>query len=81
MDVASVSGIYVQAGAFLAKENADRLLTRLTRIAKFKISPKRQNGKLYYRVRVGPIASVDEADAILEKVLMDGQKGAAIVVE
>ncbi len=81
VDVASVSGIYVQAGAFLAKENADRLLTRLTRIAKFKISPKRQNGKLYYRVRVGPIASVDEADAILEKVLMDGQKGAAIVVE
>jgi rare lipoprotein A len=74
-------GIFVQAGAFLARENADRLLARLKSIANFKISPKRQDGKLYYRVRVGPIASVDEADAILEKVLMDGQKGAAIVVE
>lgn len=81
VDVASASGIYVQAGAFLARENANRLLTRLKSIASFKISPKRQDGKLYYRVRVGPIASVDEADAILEKVLMDGQRGAAIVVE
>ena len=79
--VASEGGIYVQAGAFLARENADRLLRRLKSIAEFRISTKRQDGKLYYRVRVGPIASVDEADAILEKVLMDGQKGAAIVVE
>ncbi len=81
VEVASASGIYVQAGAFLAKENANRLMARLKAIAPFKISPKRQDGKLYYRVRVGPIASVDQADAILEQVLMDGQKGAAIVVE
>ncbi len=79
--VASEGGIYVQAGAFLARENADRLLRRLKAIADFRISTKRQDGKLYYRVRVGPIASVGEADAILEKVLMDGQKGAAIVIE
>lgn len=79
--VDTTGGIFVQAGAFLAKENAERLLTRLKPIEKFRISPKRQDGKLYYRVRVGPISSVDEADAILEKVLMDGQKGAAIVVE
>lgn len=81
VQVASRGGMYVQAGAFLAKENATRLLARLKPIAAFQISPKRQDGKLYYRVRVGPISSVDEADAILEKVLMDGQKGAAIVVE
>ena len=79
--VATDGGIFVQAGAFLARENADRLLRRLKTIADFRISPKRQDGKLYYRVRVGPIASVGEADAILEKVLMDGQKGAAIVIE
>lgn len=77
----SPGGIFVQAGAFLAKENAERLLARLKPIARFKISPKRHDGKLYYRVRVGPIGTVEEADAILEKVLMDGQKGAAIVVE
>ena len=81
VEVAAVSGIYVQAGAFLARENAERLLRRLTPIANFRISTKRIDGKLYYRVRVGPIASVAQADSILEKVLMDGQKGAAIVVE
>lgn len=79
--VPTVGGVYVQAGAFLARENAERLLARLKSIAAFTISPKRQDGKMYYRVRVGPIDSVEEADAILEKVLMDGQKGAAIVVE
>jgi len=32
-------------------------------------------------VRAGPIASVEEADDILDRVLRDGQKGAQIVVE
>jgi rare lipoprotein A len=73
--------IYVQAGAFLARENAERLLKRLRSIADFKISPKTTDGKVYYRVRAGPIDSVEDADAILDDVLSDGQKGAQIVVE
>lgn len=73
--------IYVQAGAFLARENAVRLLARLKPIADFEISPRNIGGKLYYRVRAGPISSVEDADAILERVLRDGQKGAQIVVE
>lgn len=73
--------VYVQAGAFLARENAARLLTRLKPIADFEISPRNIGGKLYYRVRAGPIASVEEADDILDRVLRDGQKGAQIVVE
>ncbi|BCW89196.1 Endolytic peptidoglycan transglycosylase RlpA [Alphaproteobacteria bacterium SO-S41] len=80
----AVSGrglIYVQAGAFLARENADRLLRRLRSIAQFSISPKNIEGKMYYRVRAGPIDSVDEADGILDEVLRDGQSGAQIVVE
>jgi rare lipoprotein A len=79
--VKSAGRLYVQAGAFLARENAERLLTRLRRIAEFKISAKVHDGKRYYRVRAGPIESVDKADAILDEVLADGQNGAAIVVE
>ena len=30
---------------------------------------------MYYRVRAGPIASVDEADAILDDVLEEGLRG------
>jgi rare lipoprotein A len=73
--------LYVQAGAFIGRDNAERLLTRLRRIAEFRISAKMQDGKRYYRVRAGPIPTVDEADSILEQVLADGQKGATIVVE
>lgn len=73
--------IYVQAGAFLARENAERLLRRLSAIADFKISSKTTDGKVYYRVRAGPMDSVEDADAILDDVLSDGQNGAQIVVE
>ncbi|MCC6920472.1 MAG: septal ring lytic transglycosylase RlpA family protein [Alphaproteobacteria bacterium] len=73
--------LYVQAGAFVGRDNAQRLLVRLRSIADFTISAKMQDGKRYYRVRAGPIATVGEADAILNLVLMDGQKGATIVVE
>lgn len=81
MPVNSRGLIYVQAGAFLARENADRLLRRLRSIAEFKISSKATDGKVYYRVRSGPIASVEEADTILDEVLSDGQKGAQLVIE
>ena len=73
--------LFVQAGSFIDKANAQRLLTRLRPIAEFRISSKSQDGKLYHRVRAGPLKNVDEADAILDRVLMDGQKGASIVVE
>ncbi len=79
--VRSKGQMYVQAGAFLGRDNAERLLVRLKRIADFRISSKSREGKVYHLVRVGPLATVEEADAILERVLHDGQKGAAIVVE
>ncbi len=73
--------IYVQAGAFLAPENAERLMGRIGRIADFEVSPKTIDGKRYYRVRAGPFANVDDADRVLDQVLSAGQSGARIVVE
>jgi rare lipoprotein A len=73
--------LFVQAGSFIDKGNAQRLLARLRPIAEFRISSKTQDGKVFHRVRAGPLKDVDEADAILDRVLLDGQKGASIVVE
>lgn len=73
--------IYVQAGAFTVKENATRLKDKLATLAPATVSEAVVNGKNFYRVRLGPIKSVAEADAILTKVLGQKNPGARITVE
>lgn len=62
------SQIYVQAGAFASMERAWSLKTRLDQLGKATISDAKVNGMLVYRVRVGPVATVEQADALLDKV-------------
>jgi rare lipoprotein A len=74
------SGIYIQAGAFGVAENAQRLQTKLAGIGKTDVSQAIVDGKTFYRVRVGPVANVDEADRLLNRVVAAGANGAKIVV-
>lgn len=74
------SKIYVQAGAFTSKENADRLVAKLTKLAPSSVTQAVVNGTNFYRVRLGPISSADEADRILQKVMPQSNK-AKITVE
>jgi rare lipoprotein A len=74
------SKIYVQAGAFANQDNAVRLQAKLVKFAPTTISQAVVNGTNFYRVRLGPIKTADEADRILAKVM--GQSNAArITVE
>jgi rare lipoprotein A len=73
--------LWVQVGAFETRANADRLVARLRAVGSANISSINQNGRPLYRVRFGPIASVDEADAMLNKVIGQGENGAQIVVD
>ena len=75
------SNIYIQAGTFSVIENAERLRNTLGRVAKTDISPLTINGKPFYRVRVGPIGSVDEADQLLSRVVGVGASDARIIVD
>lgn len=72
--------IYVQAGAFTKEANAKVLKSKLTGIAHATINKAKINGANYYRVRVGPIATVEDADRVLAKVLKQSDK-AHITVE
>ena len=45
------------------------------------VSENLHDGKLIYRARLGPIETVNDADAILADVLAFGYEGAHIVVE
>ena len=73
--------IYVQAGAFTMPDNATRLRSKLDRIATAAITPVMINGQQFYRVRLGPVQTVEQADTVLAQVIAGGAVGAKVVVE
>jgi len=72
--------IFVQAGAYGVFDNANRVRARLAGVGKVEISSVLINNRDLYRVRVGPLASVQDADAILEQVVGAGYNDARIIV-
>ncbi|MBM3504703.1 MAG: septal ring lytic transglycosylase RlpA family protein [Alphaproteobacteria bacterium] len=75
------TGIFVQAGAFSQRDNATRVAIRLRSIGDAKLAPLRTRERELFRVRIGPIASVAEADAMLTRVVGAGFPEARIVVD
>lgn len=73
------TGIFVQAGSFSVQENALRLSERLNAIAPAKIEEVAVQGRTFYRVKLGPIANVEEADLILQRVIESGQDAARVI--
>jgi rare lipoprotein A len=74
--------IYIQAGAFSESGNARRMQGRLRDLgAPVRVTAVPVNGSAVYRVRVGPIPSVDAADDMLNRVVVDGVAEARIVVD
>lgn len=75
------SSIYVQAGSFTQYDNASRLSQTLNQVASTSIHETTVRGTRFYRVRVGPIGDVAEADRILNRVVNMGNGNAIIVVD
>lgn len=75
----SPTGIFVQAGAFGVRANAEKLQRDLQGIAPVQVDPITVRGRTLYRVKLGPIASVQKADAVLERVIALGSTGARVV--
>jgi rare lipoprotein A len=59
------SNLWIQAGAFGNYENAYRLSVRLSRYGSTRVIPASVNGAPMFRVRLGPISDVGEADRVL----------------
>jgi rare lipoprotein A len=73
--------IYIQAGAFAVAGNAREAKRRLDALGAVSVVGARVNGVNLYRVRLGPIGSVDEADKLLDRVFATGLTGARIIVD
>lgn len=66
--------IYLQAGAFAKRNNAEQLHARLSRAryTPLHIQQASSNRQTLYRVRIGPINSVAEADKIAKRLHSQG---------
>lgn len=77
--VPPVTHLFVQLGAFSNYANAARLAARLG--SDVNISAIQRNGQTLYRVRSGPFATTDDADAALSRLMGLGAADAHIVVD
>ena len=77
----TANNLYVQAGAFGSEQNAQNLAVRMASIAHTKVEPVTFGGRTLYKVRLGPLDTVRQADSVLSKVLAAGQSDAIIVVQ
>jgi rare lipoprotein A len=73
--------IYIQAGAFTRQDNAQRAKSKLDPLGSVRVTGVRSQGLDLFRVRLGPIETVDEADRLLARVVDGGLTDARIVVE
>lgn len=73
--------IFVQAGSFGDKNNAKALASRLQGYGEPSISPTTINGNRYYRVRLGPLQSVPQADQLLAQIVSADIGQPILVVE
>lgn len=60
--------LFIQAGAFANYDNAYRMSVRLSRYGRAKVTPYSGGAQQLYRVRLGPIGSVQEADSLLAEL-------------
>ncbi len=73
------TGIFVQAGSFSVQDNAVRLGEKLRSLGSVQVDPVTVSGRQFWRVRVGPMASVAQADAVLDEVIRIGGTGAKVI--
>ena len=73
--------VYVQAGAFTEIANAERLRARLSGLGSVHIVRAVVGDTRFYRVRLGPMRTVDQADKTLDLLLYNGVNNAKVVVE
>ncbi len=76
----TLAGMFVQVGAFAERANAIRLARRLSAFSPNVISAANINGRTLFRVRMGPITDLEQADGLLAKAIAAGHTDARLIV-
>ncbi len=72
--------LFVQAGAYAVFDNANRVRARLASLGTVVVTSVLVGGRDVFRVRIGPLASVEQADGVLDGVIRAGYPDARIIV-
>ena len=77
----AVNTLFVQAGAFADFANASRVRTSLSQFGPSWVEKAKVGDRDFYRVRIGPLQTLDNADAVLARLISAGFPQAQIVVD
>lgn len=72
------TGLFIQAGSFSNFDSANRLRAQLARYGATQISQVMVNGQQFFRVRMGPINGVQQADQLLDRIAGDAPQARVI---
>lgn len=75
------SGLYIQAGAFTDVSNARRLEAQLSGLGNVFVAAAEITGRVFHRVRIGPMPDRVVAEQMLAEMLTQGYDSARIVEE
>jgi rare lipoprotein A len=75
--------LFIQMGSFSSQLNASNLVQDLHAVneTSARVSQLQTDSGLFYRVRVGPLFDIDEANAIVRRLKGKGFQTARIVVQ
>ncbi len=76
-----ITTLWVQIGAFHSEKNAINMLDKVSTIGQGRISEHIQNGRILYRVQLGPVETAEAADTLLNRALQQGYNGARTIVD
>lgn len=76
----TLDGIFVQVGAFTERANAMSLAVGLGELSPTVIAAVNVSGRTLYRVRLGPIATIEQADRLLARTIGAGYEDARLIV-
>src|SRR5690606_39238376 len=79
--VSGTERIYVQAGAFVQRELAERMQRKLSAIGPTRVVEAHVGNQRFFRVRLGPAGTVERGDRLLDDVIAYGYPEARIVVD
>ena len=82
-DVTVTPNMYLQVGAFTSQSNAQGLHNKLLNAAfqRAAITSATPNGNTVYRVRIGPLSTVNEADQLVDQLSALGINETRVVID
>lgn len=73
--------LFVQAGSFVRREYAERMQRKLSPVGRARITEAVVGKYRFYRVRIGPLGTVEQGDRVLDHVIAYGYPDARLIAD